>query len=193
MSAAGTGTDPGGRQEDGAGVSGERDAAGHAERDAAGHAERDAAGNAERDAALRRALALVPAPELREAMVRAASPDFQPTRPVQHALRALHRHRDPVAYLGRPQYRPAVPYLVAAVSESCLSRVIYLLGEHAENPDRDQLAAALDEARAEYPDPTIAVMLAGVAADDMPASDLCFELLTTDGRYGLASGEEQPG
>jgi len=180
VSAAGTGTDPGGRKGDGAGVAG-----------VAG--DPDATGRAERDAAVRRALVLVPAPELREAMMRAASPDFRPTRPVQHALRALHRHRDPVAYLGRPQYRPAIPYLAAAVSEACLSRVIDLLGEHAEEPDRDQLAAALDEVRAEYPDPTIAVMLAGVAADDMPASDLCFELLTTDGRYGLAAGEEQPG
>jgi hypothetical protein len=44
--------------------------------------------------------------------------------------------------------------------------------------------------RASYPDETLAVMLASVADGDMPASDLCFELATTDERFGLTAWSE---
>ncbi len=44
---------------------------------------------------------------------------------------------------------------------------------------------ALDEVRTSESDATIAVMLASVADGEMPASDLCFELLASDERFGL--------
>ncbi len=133
------------------------------------------------------AIGLVPTQELRSSLMRATSPELQPSRAVQHALRALHRHHDPVPFLSRSQYRLAVPYVVAALSEACLAHTIELLADSAEDPDRSQLEEALDQVRSTYPDTTIAVMLAGVATDDMPASSLCADLLATDQRYGLVT------
>ena len=49
----------------------------------------------------------------------------------------------------------------------------------------EQLLSALAAVGVQYSDVTIAVMLATVAGAEMPASDLCFEILTDDPRYGV--------
>ncbi len=140
----------------------------------------------DRDARLRDAVANVGGAELRAALDLAVQPGFRPPRAVHNALLALRRHHDPVPYLSRAQYRPTVPYLAAALSDECLTRTIDVLGDHSENPTREQLLEALDTVRPDFPDAVIAVMLAGVAHDELPSSDLCAELLATDPRYGLA-------
>ncbi len=85
----------------------------------------------------------------------------------------------------RPQYRAVLPYVAAAIADDCLTRTIEVLGDHSDDPTREQLLDALDEVRGSFGDATIAVMLASVANDDMPASDLCFEIVSGDPRFGL--------
>ena len=138
---------------------------------------------------LRDTLALVPVPELKSALDQAIRPEYRPPKAVQNALLALRRHHDPVPYLGRPPYRPTIPFLAAVLTDASLNRTIELLGDHSEDPTRAQLLEALDTVHTEYSDPVVAVMLAAVAYDELPASELCRQLLTTDPRYGLA---EQP-
>jgi len=138
------------------------------------------------DAILREAVAAVPAGELRAALDRAVRPDFQPPKAVKNALQALRRHHDPVPYLSRPQYRPTIPYLASVLSDGCLTRTIEVLGDDSEDPTEEQLLAAVDTVRPDFSDPVIAVMLAAVAHDELPSSDLCLRILGTDPRYGLA-------
>ena len=140
----------------------------------------------ERDALLRDAVAAVPVDDVKGALDRAIRPDFQPPKAVKNALMALRRHHDPIPYLGRPQYRPTVPYLAAVLSDECLGRTIEELGDHSEDPTEEQLLAAVETVRPEFSDPVIAVMLAGVAHDQLPSSELCLRILATDPRYGLA-------
>ena len=71
------------------------------------------------------------------------------------------------------------------MAEPCLAAVIEQLGEHADDPTREQLLAAVDSVGAEYDDTMVALMLASVADGDMAASDLCFALLDEDERFGL--------
>ena len=85
----------------------------------------------------------------------------------------------------RPQYRAALPYLAAVLADACLTRTIEVLGDHSDDPDREQLLDALDEVRRSFSDGTIGVMLASVADAEMPASDLCFEVAAGDERFGL--------
>jgi hypothetical protein len=146
----------------------------------------------DRDALLRETVAKVGPNELKAALDLATQPGYQPPKAVHNALLALRRHHDPASYLTRTQYRPTVPYLAAALSDKCLTRTIEVLGDHSEDPTRDQLAEALDTVRPDFADPVIAVMLAGVAHDELPSSDLCVELLATDPRYGLTTDIPQP-
>ncbi len=141
------------------------------------------------DALLRDAVAGVPVGEVKAALDRSVQADFQPPKAVKNALLALRRHHDPIPYLGRPQYRPTVPYLAAVLSDACLNRTIEELGDHSENPTEEQLLGAIDTVRPEFSDPVIAVMLAGVAHDQLPSSELCLRILATDPRYGLTGGE----
>jgi hypothetical protein len=141
----------------------------------------------DRDALLRETVTKVGPTELRAALDLATQPGFRPPKAVHNALLALRRHHDPATYLVRAQYRPTVPYLAAALSDECLTRTIEVLGDHSEDPTREQLVAALDTVRPTFADPVIAVMLAGVAHDGLPSSELCVELLATDPRYGLAT------
>ena len=112
-----------------------------------------------------------------------------------NALAALCKHRDPRSVLGRAQYRVALPYAAAVLAEPCLAAVIEALGEHADDPTREQLLAAVDAVGGEYDDVQVAVMLASVADGEMAASDLCFALLDTDERFGLTDWArfERPG
>lgn len=134
---------------------------------------------------VRWAVARVGRDEMRSALARTDDASFQAPTSVMNALKALRKHRDPTAVVTRPQYRAALPYLAAVVSDACVSRTIEVLGEHSEDPTREQLVAALEEVRHSFTDITIGVMLASVADADMPSSDLCFELASTDARFGL--------
>ena len=111
---------------------------------------------------------------------------------MRNAFNALRRHRDPASVLDRPQYRPALPLVAAAVSEKCLAACVDRLGDHADDPTKEQLLEALDAIGGDFPLPTVAVMLASVADSHMPASDLCLEILTTDDRFGLTGEADGP-
>jgi hypothetical protein len=145
-----------------------------------------------RDATLREAIMKVSPAELKEALNLAIQSATRPSKAVYNAMLALRRHRDPAPYLTRPQYRPTVPFVAAALSDECLTRTVEVLGDNSENPSREQLLAALDTVGSDFADPIIAVMLAWVAQDGLPSSDLCAELLATDPRYGLATEAAEP-
>ena len=140
----------------------------------------------DRSTLLRAAMANMGRDALKEALARPA-PELSPVpKAAANALNALRRHGDPAAVVDRPQYRAALPYLAALVSEACLARAVEVLGEHADDPSREQLLDAVEQLRDSVPDVTIGVMLASVAAGEMAASDLCFDLATTDDRFDLA-------
>jgi hypothetical protein len=140
--------------------------------------------DATRTALLRAALARVDRAELTAAL---AGTMPQPRAPLaaRNAFNALRRRRDPDAVLNRPQYRPALALVGAAVSEECLAACIEQLGDHADDPTKEQLTDALDAIGADFSPSTMAVMLASVADSEMPASDLCLEILSNDDRFGL--------
>ncbi|MGA8726273.1 MAG: hypothetical protein WB565_14665 [Acidimicrobiales bacterium] len=140
--------------------------------------------DATRTTPLQAALARVDGAELTGALAESA-PQPQAAVAVRNAFNALRRHRDPASVLDRPQYRPALPLVAAAVSEKCLAACVDRLGDHSDDPTKEQLLEALDAIGADFPPPTVAVMLASVADSHMPASDLCLEILTTDDRFGL--------
>ena len=141
--------------------------------------------DADRATMVRCAVARVGRDEMRSALARTDDASFQAPTSVINALKALRKHRDPTGVVTRPQYRAALPYLAAVVSDACVSRTIEVLGEHSDDPTREQLVAALEEIGHSFTDITIGVMLASVADADMPSSDLCFELASSDERFGL--------
>jgi hypothetical protein len=149
--------------------------------------------DADRISLVRAAVAKLTRDDLQEALDRGLDPSLPIPTPVANALKALRKHRDPISVLDRPQYRAALPYVSAAAADPCLTRTIEVLGDHSDDPTRAQLLDALDQVRDTYSDVIIGVMLASVADGDMPASDLCFEVATTDDRFGLAdrTGFEQ--
>ena len=138
-----------------------------------------------RSTMLRAAVARVGRDELTSALDLTSNPAFTMPKAVGNAVNALRKHRDPVRALGTTPYRATLPYVAAAIADPCLSRIIEVLGEHSDDPTREQLLAALDELGDEFPLTTVAVMLASVADADMPSSDLCFELLDGESRFGL--------
>ena len=138
-----------------------------------------------REAMLQAALSRVDVRTLRESLQSVTDPRFPIAKPIANALAALRKHRDPRAVLGRVQYRAALPYAAAVLAEPCLAAVIEVLGDHADDPTRPQLMEAIDAVGGDYDDVMVAVMLASVADGEMPASDLCFEILDDDERFGL--------
>ena len=138
-----------------------------------------------REAMLLAALARIDARSFKESLQVVSDPRFPISKPTANALAALRKHRDPRSVLDRAQYRVAVPYAAAIYSEPCLAAVIEALGDHADDPTRDQLLEALDSVAGDFDDVTVAVMLASVADGDMAASDLCFSLLDAEERFGL--------
>jgi hypothetical protein len=143
---------------------------------------------------LRAAVARVGRDELKAALGITSDPRFAVPKVAGNALNALRKHRNPVAVVGNPPYRAALPYVAAAVADGCLTRTVEVLGDHSDDPTREQLLKALDTVADSFSDVTIAVMLASVAAGDMPSSDLCFAMLDTDERFGLTErprGEDQ--
>jgi len=137
------------------------------------------------------AVARVGRDEMKTALGRTNEPSFQSPKAVTNALNALRKHRDPAGVVTRPQYRAALPYLAAVLADACLSRTIEALGDHSDDPTREQLLVAIEEVRGSFSDITIGVMLASVADGDMPASDLCFQLATSDERFGLTDWAAQ--
>ncbi len=149
----------------------------------------------DRAALVRFALSRVGRDEVKAALARTNEPSFQAPKVVVNALNALRKHRDPADALTRPQYRAALPYLAAVLADACLTRTIEVLGDHSDDPSREQLLDALDQVSRSFSPGTIGVMLASVADSQMPASDLCFEVAAGDERFGLTgwSAEEPPG
>ncbi len=143
-----------------------------------------------RSTLLRAAVAKVGRDELKGALARSSQAVSQAPRAVGNALNALRKHGDPTRVVDRGQYRVALPYLAAVISDECLARAIEVLGEHSDDPTRQQLLDALDRVGETFSDVTIAVMLASVASGDMPASDLCFDIAANDERFGLADWAE---
>jgi hypothetical protein len=146
--------------------------------------------DSDRVAMVRSAVGRLGREELKAALARTSDASFAAPTAVTNALNALRKHRDPAAVVGRPQYRAAVPYVAAAVADDCLAQTVEALGEHSDDPTRDQLLSALEAVRGAFPDVIIGVMLASVADADMPASDLCFEVAATDERFGLTDWAE---
>ena len=107
-------------------------------------------------------------------------------RGIVGALNALRRRGPISSAFGRPQYRAVLPHLASAVSEDCLAETIEVLGDHADEPTREQLIEALEAVGKSHSEATIGVMLASVAVGGMAASDICLEVLTEDDRFGLA-------
>jgi hypothetical protein len=138
-----------------------------------------------REAMLQAALSRIDVAELRQSLQAVTDPRFPISKPIANALAALRKHRDPLSVLGKAQYRAALPYAAAVLAEPCLAAVIEVLGDHSDDPTREQLLAAIDAVGSDYDDATIAVMLASVSDGDMAASDLCFDLLDTEERFGL--------
>ena len=143
-----------------------------------------------REAMVRATLSRIEARTLRDALQAVADPRFPVSKPIANALAALRKHRDPIAVLGRAQYRAALPYAAAVLAEPCLAAVIEELGDDADDPTREQLLGAIDAVGSEYDDTVVAVMLASVADGDMAASDLCFTVLATDERFGATGWQE---
>jgi hypothetical protein len=139
---------------------------------------------------LRAALARLGREELRQALSLAIDPGHQIPKAAANALNALRKHRDPASVVDKLQYRVALPYVAAVVSDACLTRTIELLGDHSDDPTREQLLTAIEAEGDEFSVATVAVMLATVADGDMASSDLCFELLATDERFGLTGWAE---
>lgn len=134
---------------------------------------------------LRVAVARVGRDEMKAALARTSDPSFSTPKAVGNALNALRKHRDPASVVDKPQYRAALPYVAAVIADECLTRTIEVLGDHSDDPTRAQLLEALTETGSTFSDVTTAVMLASVAGGDMPSSDLCFDIATTEARYGL--------
>ncbi len=139
----------------------------------------------DRTTMVRVAVARLGRDELRQALALAADSPSQIPKAAGNALNALRKHRDPASVVDKIQYRVALPSVAAVASEACLARTIELLGDDSDDPSREQLLAALDALGDEFSVATVAVMLASVANGDMAASDLCFELLAGDERFGL--------
>ena len=142
--------------------------------------------DADRATLVRAAMAKVTRSDLQAALDHGLDPSLPIPTPVANALKALRKHRDPISVLDKPQYRVALPFVSAAVADACLTRTIEVLGDHSDDPTREQLLDALDQVRDTHSDVVIGVMLASVADGDMPASDLCFRIATTDDRFDLA-------
>ena len=114
---------------------------------------------------------------------RSPSPSATPSTP--SASTAI-----PTEWWGRPRTGPPCPPSPPPwPSRACRGPSRYWVTTPTIRP-RDQLSAALDQVGPEFPASVVAVMLASVADGGMPASDLCFDIVATDGRFGLVDWSE---
>lgn len=112
---------------------------------------------------------------------------------IRTAVHALRRKQNPTAFLAQPQYRSAVPLVADAVSQDCQDAVVSALGDAADDPDRLQVLAALEEVGDRFPVSVVALALAYVAVTDMPAADVCDEILESEARYEVPVSAPPPG
>jgi len=145
----------------------------------------------DRSIMLRAAVSKVGRDELKAALASISDPRLAVPVGVRNAANALRKVHDPIAAVGRTPYRAVVPFVAAAIADDCLARTIEELGDDSDDPTREQLLAALDRVRESFSDTTIAVMLASVADSQMPASDLCFDIVATDPRFDLTEWSQQ--
>ena len=75
--------------------------------------------DADRAMLVRAAVTRVGRDEMKAALARTDDPSFQAPTSVTNALKALRKHRDPTSVVTRPQYRAALPYLAAVLSDAC--------------------------------------------------------------------------
>jgi hypothetical protein len=102
---------------------------------------------------------------------------------IRTAVHALRRKQNPTAFLTQSQYRAAVPLVADAVSQECQDAVVSALGDAADDPDRAQVLAALEEVGDRFSDSVVALALAYVSVTDMPAADICDEILESEDRF----------
>ena len=143
--------------------------------------------SADRATLLRTALSKLAVERIRDGLARVADAHAQLARATLNAANAMRRQRDPLSALGRAQYRSVLSPLAAVLADDCLAATIEALGEHADDPTEEELLTALDALRPRFDDATVAVMLASVAGSDLQASELCYRVVTTDARFGVAT------
>ena len=96
----------------------------------------------------------------------------------------LRRAPDPAAYLRRIPVGSAIwGRLAHALSDGCLRDTRAALGDHADDPTRTELAAALDSIADTHQASTVRVLLALAAAEGWPAAGICTDLLESEPRY----------
>jgi hypothetical protein len=100
-------------------------------------------------------------------------------------LRNLHRSRNVEAFASNAP-TPAVRFLAELISQDALSRVVELLGDHADEPTLEELTGGVDALLAEEVAPSVvAMMLALAAANGVPAAPHCELLLDSRPEFSL--------
>jgi hypothetical protein len=130
------------------------------------------------EALLRSSLAAVDDADL-ERVVAGVPPGAVAGEPpaVQSAFRWLRRRRGDVKGALKQCGLPVLALLAEAVCDECLAETIELLGEHAANPDHEQLTNALGRLSPRHTAQTVDLMLAFVVATRQPAAGVCRQLL----------------
>lgn len=135
---------------------------------------------------LREAVLAVPADELRTA-IRTMGEQHMAALPAQARPLAaqLKRSKTPGDLLRRAPHQAIVLLLADELADECLEAIRVSLGDAADDPNREQLVAALDEVLEKHPVHIVRLVLGSVAIGDAEASDLCDALLTEDERFAL--------
>lgn len=130
-------------------------------------------------AALKRAVLALPAPSV-ESLAKAARVRVPVLR--AGSIKSLRRVDDPVL----------LDLLAGLVADDCLGAIRDRLGDDADDPTPEALAAAVDEVTEhEFPAATVRLTLAMVAAGLAEASDNCDALLDADARFAVPDEVEQ--
>jgi len=130
-------------------------------------------------AALKRAVLALPAPSV-ESLAKAARVRVPVLR--AGSIKSLRRVDDPVL----------LDLLAGLVADDCLGAIRDRLGDEADGPTPEALAAAVDEVTEhEFPAATVRLTLAMVAAGLAEASDNCDRLLDSDPRFVVPDEVEQ--
>lgn len=152
---------------------------------------RDAAEQARRIDRLRRSLLAVEPSALKRAVLALPAPSVESLAkaarvrvPVLRAgsIKSLRRVDDPVL----------LDLLAGLVADDCLGAIRDRLGDEADDPTPEALAAAVDDVTEhEFPAATVRLTLAMVAAGLAEASDNCDALLDADARFAVPDEVEQ--
>lgn len=129
---------------------------------------------------LKRAVLVLPQPSV-EALAKAARVRVPVLR--AGSIKSLRRVDDPVL----------LDLLAGIVADECLEAVRERLGDEADDPRPEAVAAAVDDVTDhQFPATTVRLTLAMVAAGLAEAADICNGLLDTDPRFELADEVDQP-